>query len=298
MTNITDVKNTSDLKLDYVYAGDAAEVLKQFPAECIDLVVTSPPYGKARTGYKCDSDLETISIELARVLKSGGILCWNVADTTDKGSKTLDSHKQALFFKEQCGLRVHDVMFYEKNSSAYPASRNGKRYTNVIEYVYVFSKDAPKHVSLLCDKRNRWAGTSCFGQATQRRADGTLETCQRKPIPAFSPRNNVFYYYTGKGYTSQNPIAHEHPAVMPELMAFDLIRTFSSHGATVLDVMAGSGTSLCMAKALDRRYVGVEIDKDYRELIKRRLQFEYDVDALADESSRQYNSRFQKKEAA
>ena len=33
-----------ELKLNHIYCGDALEVLKTFPSNCVNVVITSPPY--------------------------------------------------------------------------------------------------------------------------------------------------------------------------------------------------------------------------------------------------------------
>ena len=74
--------------LDRVFCGDSKEILRDFPSECIDLVVTSPPYDELRTyGGDC-WNIESVASETARVLKPGGVLVWVVADQTKDGSET------------------------------------------------------------------------------------------------------------------------------------------------------------------------------------------------------------------
>ena len=96
-----------------IYTGDNVATLKTFSDACVDLVVTSPPYDNLRTygGYNT-WDFEGVARELTRVLKPGGVIVWVVADATVNGSETLTSMRQAIHFKDVCGLRVHDTMIY------------------------------------------------------------------------------------------------------------------------------------------------------------------------------------------
>ena len=89
-----------------IYTGDNVETLRQFPDACIDLVVTSPPYDNLRTYGGHTWDFEGVAAQLTRVLKSGGVIVWVVADATVNGSETLTSMRQAIHFKDVCGLRV------------------------------------------------------------------------------------------------------------------------------------------------------------------------------------------------
>ena len=64
----------------------------------------------------------------------------------------------------------------------------------------------------------------------------------------------------------------EHAAIMPEEIARRCIRMFSYVGDIVLDPFTGSGTTLKVAKDLQRRYVGYEIYDHYSDLINQKLQ--------------------------
>jgi site-specific DNA-methyltransferase (adenine-specific) len=62
-----------------------------------------------------------------------------------------------------------------------------------------------------------------------------------------------------------------HPAPFPEKLAEDHILSWSNEGDTILDPMAGSGTTLKMAKKNNRNYIGIEISPKYIEIINARL---------------------------
>ncbi len=79
----------------------------------IDLTVTSPPYDNLRTYRGYDFDFEPIARELYRVTKDGGVVVWVVNDKKIKGSKTLMSFKQAIYFNE-IGFNIHDIMIWRK----------------------------------------------------------------------------------------------------------------------------------------------------------------------------------------
>lgn len=239
------------MDVNTVYCGNCLEVLKGFPENCINLTVTSPPYDNLRSYNGYEFDFEGIARELFRVTANGGVVVWVVGDATDKGSETGTSFRQALYFKE-IGFNLHDTMIYEKNSPAFPARANSNRYTQIFEYMFVFSKGKPK-CNLICDKPNKWAGHKDFS--------GKL----KNPVPDFSPRNNIWKYTT-----SFNGV--KHPAPFPEKLAEDHILTWSNPGDLVLDPMAGSGTTLRAAKKAGRNYIGIEISEEYCRTIEDSLQ--------------------------
>jgi site-specific DNA-methyltransferase (adenine-specific) len=255
--------------MDVITCGDCKTVLATYPDECVDLTVTSPPYDDLRDYKGYSLSIQEVISQLFRVTKKGGIVVWIVGDATVKGSETGTSFRQALQFVE-AGFRLHDTMIYEKNTSSFPARRNGNRYTQIFEYMFVFSKGAPKSVSLLCDKPNKWAGWTNWGKNTSRKKNGQLEeTTDIKPVPEFSPRNNIWKYTVGKGFNSSDKESHEHPAIFPEQLAEDHILSWSVVGDVVLDPFCGSGTTCKIAKKHGRRYVGIDISETYCTLARK-----------------------------
>ena len=255
--------------------GKSEEVLKDFPDYFFDLTITSPPYDNLRTYNKTlnsDFPFEKIATQLYRVMKIGGVIVWVVGDAVINKSESGTSFRQALFFIE-LGFKLHDTMIYEKNGASFPARRDGNRYSQIFEYMFVFSKDeAPKTSHLLCDKPNRWVGYTSFGKANYRNKDGEKIERIIKPVPEFSPRNNIWRYNTGLNYSTKDKIAFEHPAIFPEELVKDHILTWSNENDIILDPFCGSGTTCKMAKLLNRKYVGIDVVEEYLKIAKKRLE--------------------------
>lgn len=264
--------NPLDSFINKIINEDSEKALKNLPANCVDLTVTSPPYDDIRDykGYNfTDSALDSIIRELFRVTKLGGVVVWVVGDATINGSESGTSFRQALKFME-AGFKLHDTMIYEKNTSSFPAKRTGNRYTQIFEYMFVFCKDKIKTSNLICDKPNKWAGHTNWGKNTNRLKNGKLqETSDIKPVPDFSPRNNIWKYNIGKGFNSSDKESHEHPAIFPEQLAEDHIMTWSNEDDVVLDPFSGSGTTCKMAKKNKRKYIGFDISEDYCKLAEK-----------------------------
>lgn len=89
------------MKINKIYQGDSLEVLKTFPSESVDCIVTSPPYyglrdygvegqlGLERTLNEYLDKMLLITAELKRVLKKTGTMFWNHGDaynTTPPGN--------------------------------------------------------------------------------------------------------------------------------------------------------------------------------------------------------------------
>ena len=260
------------LELNNVYCGDCVELMKELDNNSIDLVVASPPYDNIRKYNGYCVDIDNISRELYRILKRGGVVVWVVGDQTINGSETGTSFRQAIKFLDN-GFKLHDTMIYEKNTSSFPARRNGNRYTQIFEYMFIFSKDKPKTANLICDKPNKWAGHTNWGKNTQRDFNNDLkETNKIKPVPEFSPRNNIWKYNVGGGFAAKDKIAHKHPAIFPEKLAEDHILSWSNKDDVVLDIFCGSGTTLKMSLLNNRKYIGFDISEEYCKLAKERLK--------------------------
>ena len=139
--------------------GDCLERMKEISDGSVDLTVTSPPYDNLRS-YNGNNEQwgehvwKAVLAELYRVTASGGVVVWVVGDATIKGSETGTSFKQALHAME-CGFNLHDTMIYEKNSSTYPASAKSKRYSQIFEYMFIFSKGKIKTTNPIIDKSKK-----------------------------------------------------------------------------------------------------------------------------------------------
>ena len=250
--------------------------MKGLGTESIDLCVTSPPYDDLRTyndSSKWDFDtFKQVAEQLYRVMKTGGVVVWVVGDACIKGGETGSSFRQCLYFMD-LGFILHDTMIYEKNGSPFPARRDGNRYSQIFEYMFILSKDKkPKTSNLLCDKPNRWAGYTHFGKGSIRQKDGTLVERNIKPIPEFSPRNNIWKYNTGRNYSSKDSAAFEHPAIFPERLAKDHILTWSEENDLILDPFMGSGTTAVVCMETNRKYIGFEVDSTYYDVCLRRIE--------------------------
>lgn len=251
-----------------LYLADCRDVLPELEAESIDMVLTSPPYGKLRDYNGYSFDFCKIADELWRLIKPGGVVVWIVGDETIDGSESGVSFMQALYFKE-IGFRLHDTMIYMKAGPAYPAQT---RYYQVFEYMFIFSKGAPKTFNPLKDRENRWYGQKWSKVRTRREKDGTLSS-QKWYADEGNPegvRFNIWQYANGYGNHGDD-FAHEHPASFPEALAEDHILSWSNPGDTILDPMMGSGTTGKMALAHKCNFIGIDISRDYVDIAKRRI---------------------------
>ena len=249
--------------------------MEKLDDECIDLVVTSPPYDQLRTyndSSKWSMDVfYSVAAQLNRVLKPGGVIMWNVNDATVDGSETGSSFRQALHFKDVCGLRLHDTMIYEKTGIAFASGAKSVRYSQAFEYCFILSKGKPKTVNIIMDKPNKWAGTTSWGKARSRKKTGELDIREHKtnPIKEFGARNNIWRIKNCGGFGQSNKESYKHPATMPEELARGHIQTWTNEGDLVLDPFMGSGTTAQVSLEEKRHFIGFEIDDTYYSMYHR-----------------------------
>lgn len=249
-----------------IILGDCLEEMRKIPEESIDLTITSPPYDNLRTYNGYSFDFESIARELYRITKSGGVVVWVVGDSVVKGSETMTSFKQALFFNK-IGFNLHDTMIYQKTGIPFPSKT---RYLQCFEYMFVLSKGKPKTINLLEDRPNATAGQTRKSRK-YRTKDGTFVKGSEKPIKEYGVRFNIWKYQTGQYKSTKDLEAFKHPAIFPEALAEDHILSWSDEGDTVLDCFMGSGTTGKMALLNKRKFIGIEISKEYCEIAKERI---------------------------
>lgn len=76
-------------------------------------------------------------------------------------------------------------------------------------------------------------------------------------------KNTVFHYPNGRSKL--------HPTEKNHALLEDLIKDNTNEGQTVFDPCCGSGSSCFVAKNLGRKYIGVELDKDYFDVAVKRI---------------------------
>ena len=263
------------IELNKIYNEDCLEGMKRIPDGSMDLVVTSPPYDNLRTyghlkgGFTFEM-FKPIAKELSRILKEGGVIVWNVNDETIKGSETCTSFRQVLFFKDECGLNLHDTMIFKKTNPIPQIYR--KRYNNEFEYMFVFSKGNVKThnpIKVPC----LHAGLQLKGTTYKNFSVGEqTRTKLANPVKEEKIKGNIWEYVVGKKQIDQE--AKKHPAPFPFELARDHIVSWSNENDIVLDPFMGSGTTAIAAIREKRNFIGFELNKEYYDMACKRIKQE------------------------
>ena len=247
-----------------VYHGDILEELSNIPDNSIDLVVTSPPYNVGIDyGDEVDDKkswidywewMEEIIENLWYKLKVGGRICWNVQINVRRKEET----------------RVNLM----------------QRFKNIFDKWYVDMGDIIWWEGTLTKRTAFGSWMSASSPYIQMPAECVLvyakESTKKEPRGKSDITKDEFMnWVTGMWTFTNNTVGVEHPAPFPPELPKRCIKMFSYVGDTVLDPFAGGGTTLMMADNLKRKYIGIEINKDYVDwTVKRMTGINYLVDGF------------------
>lgn len=226
--------------------GDCYEELLKVESNSIDLILTDPPYQISRSsGFK--SITENTSKELASK--------YNISIDFGEWDKT-DLNWQELFKQYYRILKKGGtlIIFYDIWKS-----NELKENAELVKFkqarVGCWIKNNPVPIN---------SKTNYLSNATE-----YFFTFIKDKKPTFhSQYDNGFYKY---------PICHgkerfAHPTQKPLELMRDLIKKHSNPGDIVLDSFAGTGTVGHAAIMLNRRYILIEKDEKYFEIIKKRIE--------------------------
>ena len=254
--------------LDSVICGDAVEVLRTFPDNSIDLVVTSPPYDDLRVYNGFSVDLHNVGKELYRVLKEGGIVAMVIQDSTKDFGKSLTSFRTIVDWCDNIGFKLFETCIYRKNGTEGAWWKHRFRVDH--EYMPIFLKGKkPQYFNKDPLKIPSIHGGKVMTGSGNRKTDGTTTSTVRREINAMKCRGTIWNYLMAG---DKNPLKRRHPAVFPDKIPYDFIQCFCPEQGVVLDPFVGSGSTIVMAKILGRHYIGIDISDEYCELAKERLE--------------------------
>ena len=250
--------------------GDSEEVLQDFPAESIDLVFTSPPYYAARPEYTDYVSYEDYLLKMRKIIQGlhgllgeGRFFVMNVSPVLIRRANRTESSRRIavpfdihrIFMEE--GYDFIDDIIWEKPEGAGWATGRGRRFAAdrnplqykpvpVTEYMLVYRK----HTDRLIDWNIRFHPDQQLVRAS-RIGDDYERTNVWRIKPAHDSR---------------------HPAIFPLELAEKVIRYYSFKDDVVLDPFAGIGTVGKAAVKLGRRFVLVEQEPSYVEVIREEVK--------------------------
>jgi len=229
--------------------GDCLELMKDIPDKSIDMILCDLPYGTTQNKWDIIIPFDKLWEQYRRIIKDNGAV---VLTSSQPFTSALVMSNPKMFKYEWIWdkgrgsghlnskimpLKKHDsiLVFCKKKTIYNPQFTKGEAYT-----------------------RTNKAST-CRGNYGKHK-DSTI-----KNIGIRFP-TTIQHFPIGR---QQNKI---HPTQKPVNLMEYLIKTYTNEGGLVLDNCMGSGTTGVACKNLDRRFIGMELDKKYFEIAKNRIE--------------------------
>lgn len=252
-----------------VILGDSIHVLEDFPPDTAQLVVTSPPYYNAKTEYSEYVDyqeyldfLRRVFVRCHHVLSEGRFIVINVSPVLIKRTSRNTSSKRIPIpfdihkILDNIGFDFIDDIIWEKPEGAgwnvgrgrrFKADRQPLQYkpVTVTEYVLVYRKRTDKLIDW--NIRNHY----------------NHELVEESKINGDYDVTNIWRIPPGTN--------KHHPAVFPDELVRRIIRYYSFKDDMVLDPFGGSGTVGRVAYEMGRRFLLIDKEPSYYELMKKSI---------------------------
>jgi len=244
--------------------GDCLEVMGRLPAESVDLIFADPPYFLSNGGITCQSG-KMVKVDKGKWDMSQGAEANHEFNRTwlaacqrvlkPNGTIFVSGTRHVIFSvgfaMQQLGYKMlNDIAWFKVTP---PPNLSCRYFTHATETILWSARDLnSKHF---------------FDYPLMKEENGGK---QMKSLWSIKPP-----------YKSEKRFG-KHPTQKPVTLLSRIIRAASQPGDLVLDPFNGSGTTGVVATALDRAYVGVELDEKYLELSANRLRDpQGDLDAMA-----------------
>ena len=258
--------------------GDAKKILKEYADNTVDLIVTSPPYADQRKntygGIKPNEYVDwflSISKELLRVLKPTGTFILNIKEKVMNGERCTYVIEFILEMRKQGWYWTEEFIWHKKNS--YPG-KWPNRFRDGWERLLQFNKSRKFNMyqEEVMVPMGDWADKRLknLSETDKRRDESKVKSGFGKNISNWVNRkmaypNNVLHLSTQ--CSNKN-----HSAAFPEALPEWFIRLFTKEGDVVLDPFTGSGTTNIVAQRMNRHSIGIEIVKEYYDILKKNIQ--------------------------
>ena len=225
--------------------GDCLELMKTIPDGSVDLILTDPPYGTTACKWDSVIPFEPMWAELRRVIKPNGaiVLFGSQPFTTALNSSNIENYR-------------YEWVWIKPNTTGFQLAK--KRPMKKHELISVFYCKQPTYNP---------QGLKPYGKINKRGSIGEnwSDVKSNKYIQEFTnyPTQLLEFGYDKEKF---------HPTQKPVALLEYLIKTYTQENEAVLDFTMGSGSTGVAAKNTNRKFIGIELDQDYFEIAKKRIQ--------------------------
>lgn len=246
---------------------DALSFLRTMPNETVQLVLTSPPYniGKEyearRSIQQYLAEMKPIVEQIARVLKTGGSVCWQVGNYVDAGEVfPLDIYFYSMF--KDVGLRLRNRIIWHFGHGLHCRNRFSGRYETILWFTkgndYVFNLDDVRIPSKYPGKRYYKGDKK--GQLSGNPLGKNPEDVWVLKKIAEDWNGQIWDIPNVK---SNHPEKVDHPCQFPIELVERCVLALSKEGDVVYDPFVGVGSTIIGALKNGRIGYGTELERKY-----------------------------------
>ena len=257
--------------------GDCAELMRGLEAASVNLIVTSPPYADQRKntygGIHPDNYVDwwlPRVDEMKRVLRPDGSLVLNIKERVVAGQRHTYVLELILAMRKRGWLWTDEYVWHKKN--CYPG-KWPNRFRDAWERLLHFTlerKFAMYQEEVMVPMGDwRESRLANLSETDLTRDESKVGSGFGKNISNWVGRDMA--YPTNVLHMATECANKSHSAAFPAALPEWFIRLFTKPGDLVLDPFMGSGTTLFVAKLLDRSAVGIDTDRTYCQTVEKML---------------------------
>lgn len=235
-----------------LYNGDCLEVMQQIPDNSVDLVLTDIPYGTTSCAWDIIIPFDKMWKCLKNIRKDTTpiLLFGNEPFNSYLRISNIDEYKYDIYWQKERATNIFQLK---------------KRPAKVIETINVFynkqctyNPQMTKHNGPLRTNKIKNGKLGILVDSQNRKPNEYKDNGMRYPLQIVQFKRDIL---TSNLHPTQKPVA---------LMEY-LVKTYTNEGETVLDFTMGSGSTGEACKRLNRNFIGIELDKNYFEIAKNRI---------------------------
>lgn len=260
-----------------ILCGDCLDVLKSYPDNFFDLIVTSPPYADSRKntygGIHPDEYVNWFlprTEEFLRVLKPTGTFILNIKEKVMNGERHTYVIELILEMKRQGWLWTEEFIWHKKN--CHPG-KWPNRFRDAWERCLQFNKNRKFNMyqEEVMVPMGDWAKTRLknLGKNDIKRYNSQVESGFGKNISNWVGRKMA--YPSNVLHLATETSNKNHSATFPKSLPEWFIKLFTTEFDWVLDPFSGSGTTCEIAHSLRRNSVGIEIIPEYADMAREKV---------------------------
>lgn len=244
-------------KAQELFNGDCLEVMKSIPDKSIDAIITDPPYGTTACKWDSVIPFDLMWEQLNRIIKPNGaiVLFGSQPFTSALVMSNLKMFKYEWIWQKHKGTG-------HLNAKRQPMSNH--------ENVLVFCKYTINYNPQMTNgEPYKLRGSHNIS------LDGITYNGSKPLAVGYSDDydSSKRYPLTIQKFDNHNQKNERfHPTQKPIKLMEYLIKTYTNENETVLDFTMGSGTTGIACKNLNRKFIGIEMDKNYFEIAKKRIE--------------------------